>query len=547
MASKSTIEVVIEAITDNLTKGVDKVEDDLKDLGKAAENASKGTNKFETAMGGIGKAIGGLVEAGIIAKAGDMLIGFMKDSVVEAEAAAKAQAQLEAVITSTGGAAGITADQVNELADTLSKATGVEDDLIIKNSALMLTFTKVSSKVFPDAIDAALNMSAVMGTDLQSSIIQVGKALQDPIEGVTALRRVGVNLTDSQRDLIRTMMDSGQIMEAQQLILDELTTEFGGAAEAMHDAGSGADTWANSVGNLKEALGSELLPVVKDTTEAASGWVDSLTNAIDVEHALKEARDDGIVSWKEVQEQLNKMMFTSYSAADASDWLRKRIEDTERSTNKWSNSIDENRASLDENKKAIDNATTSGNQLETQVARLSDITAQYSDKLLYNKIAQNLDEEAAVELGREWGILDERTLALISGVDRLNQIYDTNRDGVISAEEATRQYKNAVDDLRTSIENMKDKTVHVNVITHNTTGGVHAPGAGRAAGGPVNQGTPYMVGERGPELFVPMQSGFIVPNHVINNNNNFSISLTGTGTVGQDITSTVRLLELLYG
>ena len=546
MAKSSTVQVIIEAVIDSLTKGVGKAGSEIKELGKAAEQASKGTNKFETAVGGIGKAIGGLVEAGIIAKAGDMLIGFLQDSVKEAEAAAKAQAQLESVIASTGGAAGVTADQVNELADSLSKTTGVEDDLIIKNSALMLTFTKVSSKVFPDAIDAALNMSAVMGTDLQSSIVQVGKALNDPIEGVTALKRVGVSLTDSQRDLIATMMDSGDVMGAQAVILEELNKEFGGAAEAMHEAGSGADTWNNSVGNLKEALGSELLPTVKATTEAATDWVQALTLAIDIEHALKEAEEEGIVTWREVQIQLNKIMFTTYDAADASEWLQKKIDATSGSTSKWSRSIDENRASLDENKKSIDTAAASGSVLETQVARLSEITATYSDKLLYNRIAQNLDEEAAIELGRAWGILDERTLALITGVDELNAIYDKNRDGVISADEATRGYTNAVDALRASIENMKDKTVHINVITHNTTDGVHVPGAGRAAGGPVNQGTPYMVGERGPELFVPMQSGTIIPNHAINNN--FQINMAATsGNTSDDLTSTVRLLEMLYG
>ena len=36
---------------------------------------------------------------------------------------------------------------------------------------------------------------------------------------------------------------------------------------------------------------------------------------------------------------------------------------------------------------------------------------------------------------------------------------------------------------------------------------------GRAIGGPVSQGTPYIVGERGPELFVPNSSGSIVPNN----------------------------------
>lgn len=38
-------------------------------------------------------------------------------------------------------------------------------------------------------------------------------------------------------------------------------------------------------------------------------------------------------------------------------------------------------------------------------------------------------------------------------------------------------------------------------------------GGPRALGGPVKSGTPYLVGERGPELFMPAGSGTIVPNH----------------------------------
>jgi hypothetical protein len=38
-------------------------------------------------------------------------------------------------------------------------------------------------------------------------------------------------------------------------------------------------------------------------------------------------------------------------------------------------------------------------------------------------------------------------------------------------------------------------------------------GGGRAAGGPVNAGTTYLVGERGPELFTPSGSGMIIPNN----------------------------------
>ena len=44
-------------------------------------------------------------------------------------------------------------------------------------------------------------------------------------------------------------------------------------------------------------------------------------------------------------------------------------------------------------------------------------------------------------------------------------------------------------------------------------GGFFSNVFGRAAGGPVSGGSPYIVGEKGPELFVPNSSGNIVPNH----------------------------------
>ena len=55
---------------------------------------------------------------------------------------------------------------------------------------------------------------------------------------------------------------------------------------------------------------------------------------------------------------------------------------------------------------------------------------------------------------------------------------------------------------------------------------------GRASGGPVKAGQPYMVGERGPEMFVPNQSGNIIPNGasgtVVNQSLNFSTGVVNT-------------------
>ena len=82
-------------------------------------------------------------------------------------------------------------------------------------------FREIGEQVFPQATQAAMDMSAVMGQDLQSSIVQIGKALNDPIAGVSALRKVGVQLTDQQQEQIKAFMASGDVMSAQKVVLNE--------------------------------------------------------------------------------------------------------------------------------------------------------------------------------------------------------------------------------------------------------------------------------------------------------------------------------------
>jgi hypothetical protein len=74
-----------------------------------------------------------------------------------------------------------------------------------------------------------------LGTDLKGSAVQLGKALNDPIAGVGALSRVGVTFTETQKDMIKTMVEAGNVAGAQTLILDELGKEFGGSAKALAD------------------------------------------------------------------------------------------------------------------------------------------------------------------------------------------------------------------------------------------------------------------------------------------------------------------------
>jgi hypothetical protein len=223
---------------------------------KAADDAGKGAGKkFGSSMAA---GIGGALAAGA-------LIGFFKGAFDEAREAAKITKLTEAAIRSTGAAAHVTADDVDRLANRLSAMSGIDDELIASSENVLLTFTGVRNEVgkgndiFNQGTLAALNMSAALGTDLQGATIQVGKALNDPIAGITALQRAGVSFTAAQKEQIKQMVATGDTMGAQKLILAELTKEFGGAAAA---AASPADKARVAWGNFQEMVGTKVLPVL---------------------------------------------------------------------------------------------------------------------------------------------------------------------------------------------------------------------------------------------------------------------------------------------
>jgi hypothetical protein len=94
----------------------------------------------------------------------------------------------------------------------LSKKSGIDDEVIASGANVLLTFTKVRNEagkgndIFNQGTTIALDMSRALGTDLQGSVIQVGKALNDPIKGISALQRVGVSFTEQQKDQIKTLV-----------------------------------------------------------------------------------------------------------------------------------------------------------------------------------------------------------------------------------------------------------------------------------------------------------------------------------------------------
>jgi hypothetical protein len=239
-----------------------------KGLSSSKDQASKFKSGISDAIEELtGFNLASLAGAGGIAMLGKAL----GDALMMAAETERIQAQLGAVIKSTGGVAGMTAESINAMAEEMKALNAIDDDAVVSASNVMLTFTNVGETVFPSAMQAAVDLSAAMGQDLQSSVVQLGKALNDPITGITSLQRVGVTFTQTQKDLIKGFMDIGDAASAQKIVLDELSREFGGSGAAA------ANTYAGQVKklqmnmeDLQKSIGSDLLPIALTYTTAAN-------------------------------------------------------------------------------------------------------------------------------------------------------------------------------------------------------------------------------------------------------------------------------------
>lgn len=252
----------------------EKVASILAEVGIDSSKFTAGANGI---TGGISQILGGLSKMGLGVGIAMAAIGFLIDELKKMEAAAEeaaiADAKLGAVLKSTGGQAGISKDQLDTYATSLSKMSGIDDELVVSAEAVLLTFTKISGSVFPDVMKAAVDMSAVLGGDLQGAVVQVGKAFND-FNGYTALKRAGVSFTATQIDQIKKFKETNDVIGYQKLLLAELKTEFGGAAEAMEKASDGSENLKIAIGNFREAAG-------KDTVGFARTWNDFWTNFYD--------------------------------------------------------------------------------------------------------------------------------------------------------------------------------------------------------------------------------------------------------------------------
>jgi phage-related protein len=166
------------------------------------------------------------------------------------------------------GLFGDTTDNVNkrliDYANATARATGVDQNSIKATQAKLLTFKELAQSAdkvggaFDRATKAAIDMAAAGFGDAEANAVQLGKALNDPIKGITALAKSGVTFTAQEKEKIKTLVESNKTLEAQQLILAAIETQVGGTAEAT---ANDSDKMKVAFSQVSESIGIILLPM----------------------------------------------------------------------------------------------------------------------------------------------------------------------------------------------------------------------------------------------------------------------------------------------
>lgn len=239
--------ITVPIISEFVSTGLEKANREFENFGKKGKS---GLDKIRAAAVPASIALGAITGVVVSAAKG-------------AEEARQANQALANVLDSMGYADAT--ERVQEYADSLELSLGVDADVIKATQTKLATFKGLARTVddagssFDRATLAALDMAAAGFGSAESNAVALGKALEDPIKGVTALARSGVTFTEQERDKIEALVESGDLLAAQNMVLSAIETQVGGTAEA---SASSFDKIGLSVAALTESVGTALLPVI---------------------------------------------------------------------------------------------------------------------------------------------------------------------------------------------------------------------------------------------------------------------------------------------
>lgn len=501
MTNSAEVQLIINAIN-NASRTIKEVEGDVSKMNKSTAAA-------KDFIAGMGVSLADFSNPAMMA---GRAVGFVTDQVKQSiNQFAEYGKQVESVSRKLG----ISAEEA-------SKLIQVSDDLEVDYS----TLTQAMKEGLKDGIVPSIDGLAELAKEYQK--------ITDPTKraafAVEKFGKAGLEMQkvlevapDQLKEMGDAVKDTGLLMSQE-------------GVEAAKKYRQQMDNLEDSVTGVKNQIGMALVPELNKLLEAWNNGAGGAEN-------LNEAVKNGLVTQKEYDDIIGKINGHTMTWADVNVTLKGRMEEVTGTMD----ASDRAAAALAYDTQA---AADAAKALSDNTMSADDAMKSYTASLLFNLAAAKLEAPAALELAYAMGLVDERTVQAYKSIDTLTAAFDENNDGVISGTENVEAYKAAVASLKRVLDDLpNEKTINVYVNTYGNTAALeynmNTPGGGtgagntqpRAAGGPVAAGAAYIVGENGPEMFVPRQAGTIVPNQITNNWG--GININGSNASPQDIARAV--------
>ena len=278
----------------------------------------------------------------------------------------QAERRLGVALKNSGNAANFSLGEMKKYASSLQELTTFGDEAILSAQAMLLGISgPLTQQNIKGVTEAMLDMSTAMGIDLKQSAQTLGIVLGNPSEGLTRLRRNGVDFTESQKEMIKQLVKSGKKSEAHGFILDALSKKFGGQAKAAAKDTGAIKQMKNTFGDLAEVIGKELSPLVIQMSKNFKAFAEILQG------------EGGISDWaKYVKMNLEKV------AAYYNNYLEKAEGHQSTRENLHRRFGVEIKATKGTSKKDLENRKKYGDQLKNQLAKtIKDIEDAYVESI----------------------------------------------------------------------------------------------------------------------------------------------------------------------
>ncbi|MBV7389025.1 phage tail length tape measure family protein, partial [Pasteurellaceae bacterium TAE3-ERU1] len=442
------MKVKFTAETAQFTERVNGATRSLNNLPKA----SRGIDLTRVAIAGLGAAA---VTAGAALY---KLVSITMDGLKAFEETERYMARTEAQLKATGAAVGYTSGELDAFARSVAMNTLASTDGIRSAMSVLMSFKSITGETFKKTISLAQDMAEVFGRDVAREARTLGRALQEPAEAANILKAAGLELSDSQKELIKDFVEAGDKAKAQEIILTELQNRVGGAGTAAAQGTvSGAldtlsqvttevgeefakttgltDIFKKSINGLSSAF-AELLKIMKgvDTKTYVSNLekqveilekakrgleeqVNSGSYGDGVSDSLKHINDELVRAKAALAEGRKKLSKQEAEAAEKereANEAKERAEQAERekageaSLNRVNNKLKTAKEKIDEARKAdlktIDNMQLSADKIkELHYSSLEELKKAYKKKIndKYDeeerKLAQHLSKKTGAK------------------------------------------------------------------------------------------------------------------------------------------------------